>query len=152
LVFNFRFDLIYLLLDKIDSNEDRHLANHIARLYSRNSDLHSSDCLNRKDFHLYIKYGKSLNPILTDEAMKKLAECYISMRKINGNGGKGVVAATTRQLESLIRLSEAHARMRYTIFLFQVIRICRVTRYFRGQSIDYGSDSFLRNRSSNREN
>lgn len=51
--------------------------------------------------------------------MKKLAECYIGMRKINGNGGKGVVAATTRQLESLIRLSEAHARMRYTTFLIQ---------------------------------
>src|ERR1700688_3448467 len=112
LFYNFRFDLIYLLLDKIDSNEDRHLANHIARLYSPNSDLNSCECLNRRDFHLYIKYGKSLNPKLTDEAMKKLAECYISMRKMNGTGGKTVIAATTRQLESLIRLSEAHARMR----------------------------------------
>lgn len=33
------------------------------------------------------------------------------MRKMNGNSGKSV-SATTRQLESLIRLSEAHARMR----------------------------------------
>lgn len=33
------------------------------------------------------------------------------MRKINGSAGK-TVSATTRQLESLIRLSEAHARMR----------------------------------------
>jgi DNA replication licensing factor MCM4 len=35
------------------------------------------------------------------------------MRKVNGASGK-TVSATTRQLESLIRLSEAHAKMRYS--------------------------------------
>jgi DNA replication licensing factor MCM4 len=107
--------LIYLLLDKIDSNEDRYLANHIANLYTRNSDLQSNEYLSRKDFQLYIKFGKNLEPVLTEEAMKDLASTYISMREMNGNGNKSI-AATTRQLESLIRLSEAHARMRYLYF------------------------------------
>jgi hypothetical protein len=37
---------------------------------------------------------------------------YLDMRRAGLVGGKRVITATTRQLESLIRLSEAHARMR----------------------------------------
>lgn len=37
---------------------------------------------------------------------------YIEMRKLGSRGGKKTISATTRQLESIIRLSEAHARMR----------------------------------------
>ena len=39
---------------------------------------------------------------------------YVDMRKIGHNSSKKVVTATPRQLESLIRLSEALARMRYS--------------------------------------
>lgn len=70
----------------------------------------------------YISYArKYVNPVLSDEAIKLLADGYISMRKVNtpsgsssssAGGAPKTVSATTRQLESLIRLSEAHARMR----------------------------------------
>src|SRR4051812_18679694 len=40
---------------------------------------------------------------------------YVDMRKLGGN--KKTITATPRQLESLIRLSEAHARMRYLFCL-----------------------------------
>ena len=72
----------------------------------------------------YISYArKHIHPVLSDEAIKSLADGYISMRKVNTPTGSSsssstgaapkTVSATTRQLESLIRLSEAHARMRY---------------------------------------
>ena len=37
---------------------------------------------------------------------------YVEMRRAGLAGGKRTITATTRQLESIIRLSEAHARMR----------------------------------------
>lgn len=68
----------------------------------------------------YISYARqNVNPVLSDEAMRPLLDGYIAMRKVNSSssasssgGSSKTVSATTRQLESLIRLSEAHARMR----------------------------------------
>lgn len=62
----------------------------------------------------YISYARNIQPTLSEEASRDLANGYVSMRKVNGAAGK-TVSATTRQLESLIRLSEAHARMRYLL-------------------------------------
>ena len=66
----------------------------------------------------YVKYAKDkFNPVLSDEAGQKMISYYVEMRKVGA--GKGQVTAYPRQLESLIRLSEAHARysaFRYTIY------------------------------------
>jgi len=43
-------------------------------------------------------------------AGQALIEAYVEMRKVGS--GRGQVSAYPRQLESLIRLAEAHARMR----------------------------------------
>ena len=54
---------------------------------------------------------------------------YVSMRKLGG--GKKTITATPRQLESLVRISEAHARMRYSsvverMDVAEAIRLVRV--------------------------
>ena len=56
----------------------------------------------------YISYAKQTDPILTDEAMNRLKEFYLQMR--NTESGESPIAITARQLEGLIRLSEARAR------------------------------------------
>lgn len=43
-----------------------------------------------------------------------MVAAYVDLRRL---GGKKVVTATTRQLEAMIRLSEAHAKMRYKLVL-----------------------------------
>merc|ERR1712096_531395 len=61
----------------------------------------------------YIKYAKQqFSPVLSDAAGQQLIENYVEMRKIGA--GRGQITAYPRQLESLIRLSEAHARMRFS--------------------------------------
>ena len=50
---------------------------------------------------------------VNEEASQLLVEEYVSMRRATG-GIKGAVAAYPRQLESLIRLAEAHAKMRWS--------------------------------------
>lgn len=59
----------------------------------------------------YLAYAKEhINPTLSDEAQQRLIQAYVDMRKIGS--GRGQISAYPRQLESLIRLSEAHAKVR----------------------------------------
>ncbi|MCQ2819646.1 MAG: AAA family ATPase [archaeon] len=60
----------------------------------------------------YISEAKKLNPILTDDVVNILTQSYLDMRK--ASGGKHTISATPRQLESIIRLSEAMARVRFS--------------------------------------
>ena len=65
----------------------------------------------------YITYGRSkINPRLSDEASSELVACYVDLRNMGEDPRtkERRITATTRQLESLIRLSEAHARMRFS--------------------------------------
>lgn len=52
--------------------------------------------------------------MLTPAAGKALSDAYVAMRKLGDDirSTDRRITATTRQLESMIRLSEAHARMR----------------------------------------
>lgn len=59
----------------------------------------------------YIAYAKEhVHPKLTQDSKDKLVTIYVEMRRLGS--GRGHISAYPRQLESLIRLSEAHAKMR----------------------------------------
>lgn len=66
----------------------------------------------------YIAYAKEhIHPKLNDEASQRLIQAYVDMRKVGS--GRGQITAYPRQLESLIRLSEARAKVRFS----QVVEI-----------------------------
>ncbi|KAG5484560.1 hypothetical protein CUR178_07151 [Leishmania enriettii] len=54
---------------------------------------------------------ETIFPKLTEASHKQLARCYVELRQARGSSC--TVSATLRQLESMIRLSEARAKMRY---------------------------------------
>lgn len=59
----------------------------------------------------YLAYSKEhIRPKLTQDSKDRLTTAYVDMRKIGS--GRGQISAYPRQLESLIRLSEAHAKLR----------------------------------------
>ena len=112
-----RFDLIYLMLDRQNEASDRRLANHIVSLYGRedemNEDLLSKPAsISREVLTAYISMARKRNPVITDSIIKEMIKHYIDMRSI-GNG-KNTISATPRQLESIIRLAEARARLRFS--------------------------------------
>ncbi|KAG8986724.1 DNA replication licensing factor, mcm4 component [Tulasnella sp. JGI-2019a] len=113
-----RFDLLYLVLDKIDETLDRKLAEHLVKLYVEDApETGGEDILDIEKLTAYITYGRSkIHPRLSDEASSELVESYVDMRSMGGDPRtkERRITATTRQLESLIRLSEAHARMRFS--------------------------------------
>lgn len=70
------------------------------------------DCVHKIDQSLlrdYIGYVRSnVNPVLSDPARAKLIQLYVKMRQ---SSVPGSISAYPRQLESMIRLAEAHAEM-----------------------------------------
>ena len=63
----------------------------------------------------YISYARSqCQPRITPEASDELVRSYVAMRKLGEDvrAAERRITATTRQLESMIRLAEAHAKMR----------------------------------------
>ncbi|KAE8724679.1 DNA replication licensing factor MCM4 [Hibiscus syriacus] len=112
-----RFDLIYLILDKADEHTDRRLAKHIVSLHFEDTEIAEHDVIDLGTLTAYVSYArKNIHPKLSDEAAEELTRGYVEMRK-RGNfpgSSKKVITATPRQIESLIRLSEALARIRFS--------------------------------------
>ncbi|KAH3759569.1 DNA replication licensing factor, MCM4 [Pelomyxa schiedti] len=108
-----RFDLIYLVLDKPDTISDGQLARHIISLYWADPPT-TSHLLSAFKLSTFISYARSqCTPVISDESKRELITGYLKMRAIGlRESGKKIISATTRQLESLIRISEALAKMR----------------------------------------
>ena len=113
-----RFDLIYLILDRVDEKTDRRLAKHLLSLYLEDkpdSAPTNNDILPVDFLTLYISYARSnIQPVISQEAAQELVDNYVAMRALGQDvrSADTRITATTRQLESMIRLSEAHAKMR----------------------------------------
>lgn len=63
----------------------------------------------------YISYARAnIHPTISPDAGRELVESYVEMRNLGQDvrAAEKRITATTRQLESMIRLSEAHAKMR----------------------------------------
>ena len=104
-----RFDLIFVVEDKPDVERDTKLADHILKIHKDNSiPFEIEPELLRK----YIAYARrEIHPKLTTEASKVLQEFYVSMRG-GAEDEDSPVPITARQLEALVRLSEASAKIR----------------------------------------
>ena len=81
-----------------------------------NNNIHHPEKISIKKEVLtaYISEARKLNPKISDNVVNELINHYLKMRE---NGGKNTISATPRQLESLIRLSEARARLRFSPFV-----------------------------------
>ncbi|KAJ8476576.1 hypothetical protein OPV22_020303 [Ensete ventricosum] len=105
-----RFDLVYIMIDEPDENTDYHIAHHIVRVHQKREDA-LAPAFTTAELKRYITYAKSLKPQLSSEAKSVLVESYVALRRGDSTPGTRVAyRMTVRQLEALIRLSEAIAR------------------------------------------
>lgn len=136
-----RFDIIALILDNPNEQMDRRLGKHIVSLYLNEQERkENSTVVDVKLLTKYISYARSkINPVLTEEAMGEITNGYVQMRHMSGGGSGKTISATTRQLESIIRLSEGHARMRLS-HLVQVEDVKEAIRIIKDSILSYAID------------
>ncbi len=104
-----RFDLIFILKDIPDRAIDTDMASHILRL----NEIKENDTLPQLTPELlkkYILYARRINPKITKEAKEAIREFYVNMREESFNK-EGTISISRRQLESIIRVAEARARI-----------------------------------------
>jgi replicative DNA helicase Mcm len=104
-----RFDLIFVLRDIPNKEADSKMSEHILEIHRRGASPVEAQVpaeLMRK----YVSYAKSIRPVLSSDALKRLGDFYLAMRAASETEGSPV-AITARQLESLVRVAEARARV-----------------------------------------
>ncbi len=104
-----RFDLIFVLRDVPEKEADKKMSEHILEIHRRGSSPVEAQ-IEPDLMQKYIGYAKTIKPILGSGALKRLSEFYLAMRSASEAEGSPV-AITARQLESLVRIAEARARV-----------------------------------------
>lgn len=122
-----RFDMFFVLTDECNDRVDTHLAKHILAIHRNflQEDLNMEMFLKQQetnykgasftqsDLLKYIRVARHLNPRITLEAAHYLEKGYIQLRMNELSVNKSSYRITVRQLESLIRLSEAIAKVHF---------------------------------------
>lgn len=109
-----RFDLFFILVDECNEIVDYAIARKIVDLHTnaQQADSGVEQVYQREDVLRYISFARQFKPMVTKESMKLLVENYGHLRQRDiGSSGKSTWRITVRQLESMIRLSEAMAKM-----------------------------------------
>jgi DNA replication licensing factor MCM6 len=105
------------MIDDPDEVTDYHIAHHIVRVHQKHEAALSPE-FTTVQLKRYIAYAKTLKPKLSPEARKLLVESYVALRRGDTTPGTRVAyRMTVRQLEALIRLSEAIARSHLEILV-----------------------------------
>ncbi len=115
-----RFDLIFPITDVLDEERDRQIANHIMVQHSAAGAQIAQEKeyaqvekqpINTEFLRKYVAYArKNIKPRLDNESSQRIQDYYVELRKIGMK--QGAVPITPRQIEGLVRLSEASAKTR----------------------------------------
>merc|ERR1739844_569418 len=128
-----RFDLLFLLLDTVDGEKDKNLAMHVCKVhtrFSRTQDQKSDpeepapaagDIYEQKPFdanfmRMYIRKARTFEPLIADAVQKDIVNAYVSIRDEEQKGelDHRKSYTTPRTLLTILRLSQAHARARFS--------------------------------------
>lgn len=105
-----RFDLMFVIRDVKDIENDKLIAKTIFKAHTNQADEApiERDLIRKYIAYAKQKYKPSLD-ISTPDVEKELEEFYVNMRREGFDSG--VVSATARQYEALVRLAEASAKL-----------------------------------------
>jgi len=140
-----RFDVIFTLRDIPDKIKDERIATHVLSEHRKEGE----DMLIPKDlFRKYVAYAKQrIKPELTDEAVEELRKFYVELRNrpVSSESAMRPIPISARQLQALIRMSEASAKLRLskTVTKDDAKEAIELMKYYLMQvGYDYESKTF----------
>lgn len=107
-----RFDLFYTLIDPRDEENDKKISEKIIDMhlnYANSSNVRKDMIYSFEDIRLYIRFARKYYPKIPVELEDLISQEYVKLRSASLDS-RTSLRITVRQLESLIRLSEAIAR------------------------------------------
>jgi len=106
-----RFDLFFVVIDHCNEVTDYSIARHIVNIH-QNQEKAVDVEFSKEDLQLYVKFARTLKPSISPEAKQYFVDNYRKLRQ-NDMAGSAQTSyrITVRQLESMVRLSEAIARL-----------------------------------------
>ena len=120
-----RFDVFFIITDAPDPDRDKLLADRILESHRAGEVLTPGEIpeeettrnlegpIDTRLLRLYISYARRLRPVMTHQAQTRIKEYYTRLRSVyhNLDDQDKTMPITPRQLESIIRLAEANAKM-----------------------------------------
>jgi len=121
-----RFDILCVVRDIVDPDMDQHLADHVTRSHCRSHPDHegpvdevargNEDLISQELLRKYIMFSKrTCKPQLQDVDQEKITQLYKELRRESMHTGGHPIAV--RHIESIVRMSEAFAKMRLQDFV-----------------------------------
>lgn len=106
-----RFDLFFILIDECNEVVDYWIAQRIVNFHTNDQQvIEQSRVYTIADIQKYITFARLCKPVISKEAQEVMISEYKKLRQ-RESSNKSAWRITVRQLESMIRLSEALARM-----------------------------------------
>lgn len=116
-----RFDVMFLIIDRVDSDRDLALAKHVTYVHQNEVPPPLEfDPLSPAFMRAYISQARRIDPVVPPALASFIAEAYVEMRAReheaslkSASSGRGVL--TARQLLSILRMAQARARLRFSL-------------------------------------
>ncbi|XP_071718775.1 DNA replication licensing factor MCM7-like [Rutidosis leptorrhynchoides] len=110
-----RFDLLWLILDKADMDNDLELARHVVYVHqNKESPALGFAPLEASVLRAYISAARKLSPSIPRELEEYIATAYSSIRQEEAKSNTPTSYTTIRTLLSILRISAALARLRFS--------------------------------------
>jgi len=107
-----RFDIIFTLRDIPDRQKDERIAEHVLHEHQKEGE---GMFIPRELFRKYVAYAKQkIKPELTNDAVEEIKNFYVELRNkpVAVESGLRPIPISARQLQALIRMAEASAKIR----------------------------------------
>jgi replicative DNA helicase Mcm len=140
-----RFDIIFTLRDLPDRNKDEKIATHVLREHQKET---KEVLIDTTLFRKYVAYAKQkIEPKLSTEAVDELKKFYVDLRNkpVTSESAMRPIPISARQLQALIRMAEASARLRLseTVSKEDAKQSIELMKYYLMQvGYDYESKTF----------